>query len=240
MTGQTTDDGLIVAEGPHLLDEAGRGRWVVQQILATPDARARHEGLFQASGAEILEVEARAFESVSATEATQGLLALLRPAHWSWEDMTQATALIVVLDGIQDPGNAGTIVRSAEAFGATGVVLLKGCVHVANGKLLRASAGSIFRVPFLEGVPAEACIERLRSKDIQVYALDASGATELSQAEFSKPCAIVIGSEASGVSRQLLSEAEAVRIPTTRVESLNAAMACSVALFTAQRQRTSR
>src|SRR5438045_60663 len=140
--GRPTEDGLIVAEGPHLVEEASGGEWQIAQVFATARARARHSKLLLKVDAEIVEVSERAFASTAATDSTQEVLALMRPRHWSWKDLLGARALLVVLDGIQDPGNAGTIVRSAEAFGATGVVFLKGCVRVAHGELLRAAAGS--------------------------------------------------------------------------------------------------
>ncbi len=147
-------------------------------------------------------------------------------------------ALVVILDGIQDPGNAGTIVRSAEAFGASGVVFLKGCSRVANGKLLRATAGSIFRVPFLEGVSVFQLATYLRASQLNLYALAASGEASLAHANLRAPCGLVVGSEGAGVSPELLSGAQTLRIPTSNVESLNAAIACSIALFEAQQQRT--
>jgi TrmH family RNA methyltransferase len=145
----------------------------------------------------------------------------------------------VILDGVQDPGNAGTIVRSAEAFGATGLIFLEGSVHVANGKFLRATAGSIFRLPFLENQSGSGLAARVRSAGKRLYALTAQGKASVGEADLRQPCALVVGSEAHGVSPELRSLAEAVRIPTAQVESLNAAVACSIALYEAARQRGS-
>ncbi len=124
-------------------------------MFTTPAARDRHAELLSRVDAELIEVSSRAFASLASTETTQEVLALLQPRRWSWEDLTPATALVLVLDGVQDPGNAGAIVRSAEAFGATGVVFLEKCARVANAKFLRATAGSIFRLPYLESLTVE-------------------------------------------------------------------------------------
>ena len=97
------------------------------------------------------------FHSISTTESPQGVIALVRPPAWKEDDLFQKTPLIVVLDSVQDPGNAGTLIRAAEAFGATGAMLLKGTANAWNPKTLRASAGSLFRLPMIDSLtPAEA------------------------------------------------------------------------------------
>ncbi len=93
-------------------------------------------------------------QSISGTETSQGVMALVKPPEWKLEQLFRGRPLVVVLDGLQDPGNAGAIVRAAEAFGATGALFLKGAASPYNPKTLRASAGSLFRVPFLAGVDA--------------------------------------------------------------------------------------
>lgn len=238
--GRPTEDGLIVVEGPHLVEEALDGEWQIEQVFATARARVSHSQLLLKVDAEIVEVSERAFAATAATDSTQEVLALLRPRNWSWKNLLGLCALIVALDGIQDPGNAGTIVRSAEAFGATGVVFLKGCVRAANGKLLRAAAGSMFRVPFLEAVAVEEFLEQARLNGLFTYALMVDGSATLDDADLQSRCALAVGSEGAGVSRELLVAAHAVSIPTVKVESLNAATACSIALFEAHRQRSAR
>jgi RNA methyltransferase, TrmH family len=242
-TGRPTDEGLIVVEGPHLVEEALRSPWTIEQIFTTTKSSSVHGRLLSRIGAELrdvelIEVESRAFASVASTETTQELLALVRPKIWSFSHLMKTDALVVVLDGIQDPGNAGTIVRSAEAFGATGVALLKGCVHVANGKFLRATAGSIFRMPFVDSRAASEFIREARQASLFSYSLSAHAPASLLAANLRQGCALIVGSEGAGVSAELLSDSQEISIPTQQVESLNAAIACSIALFEAQRQRT--
>jgi TrmH family RNA methyltransferase len=145
----------------------------------------------------------------------------------------------MVLDGLQDPGNAGSVVRAAEAFGATGVMFIKGTASPYHPKTLRASAGSLFRVPFLASLDASLARAALKQRRLDVYAaMPFTGSERLAQdIDFTRRCAVIIGSESRGVSRELQGIAEDVAIPTVGVESLNAAVAASVLLYEARRQR---
>ena len=136
--GTLTEDGYAVAEGTHLLAEARAARREIGAVLAAESAASRFP--------EARAISDKAFREIASTETPQGIIALVRPAAWTLENMLTANALLVVLDGIQDPGNAGAILRAAEAFGASGVVFLKGTVNPYNPKCLRGSAGSAFRI----------------------------------------------------------------------------------------------
>jgi TrmH family RNA methyltransferase len=235
--GRLTPDGWLVIEGPHLLTEALASQWELGPVLTTPQGRERYSELLAEVNTELIEVSAHALAAVASTETTQEILALLRPRIGAWREVTGPPGLTVILDGIQDPGNAGTIVRSAEAFGAGGVVFLEGCVHVANGKFLRATAGSIFRLPFLEAVSRAELIKEATAAGMDLYALTANGEHSLTTTNLRARCALIAGSESNGVSAELLAAAKEVSIPTNKVESLNAAVACSIALFEVARQR---
>ena len=243
--GRPTAEGWVVIEGPHLLGETLGSRWRPGTVVTTPAGREQHAPLLANLQVQPIEVPARVFAQIASTESTQEILALVQPPTASWRNMidnemvTTVSSLTIVLDGIQDPGNAGTIIRSAEAFGATGVILLEGCVGVANGKFLRATAGSLFRVPVAAGVGRSEFVARMAVAAMNLYALTASGETPVAEADLRSPFALVVGSEGHGVSREILDAAKGVAIPTKRVESLNAAVACSVALFEAARQRGS-
>jgi TrmH family RNA methyltransferase len=214
-----------------------RSPWQIERLLITPAGRERHCELLSQITAEVVEIPARAFESLSGTEVSQEIMALVKPRAVSWADCLSGPGITVVLDCIQDPGNAGTIVRSAEAFGASGVIFLEGSVRVANGKFLRAAAGSLFRLPYLENQNRSTLMTNLRFSNRALYALLADAAHSLDKTDLRKPCAIVVGSEAHGVSAELRACATGVRIPTMQVESLNAGVACSIVLFEAVRQR---
>jgi TrmH family RNA methyltransferase len=236
-SGRTTGDGRIVIEGPHLLREAARSSWRIEQVLVTSNGRDRHSLLLSQIDAELIEIPPRAFESLAGTETSQEIMALVTPRAGTWNECLSGPGVTVIIDGVQDPGNAGTVARSAEAFGAAGLIFVDGSVHVANGKFLRATAGSIFRMPYLENQTGAAVMAHLGATGRKLYALMPQAAISLSQADLRQPCAIVVGSEAQGVSAELRCCAEALCIPTTQVESLNAGVACSIALFEAARQR---
>jgi TrmH family RNA methyltransferase len=238
-SGRAMEDGLLLAEGPHLVSEALNSLWRVRHVLATPESIARLPELFNRLGRiEVTEVAERAFHSLASTEHTQGVLALVEPRRWELAELFLLGGPLVILDGIQDPGNAGTIVRSAEAFGTGGVLFVEGSVRVGNAKVLRASAGSIFRMPFHEGSGAYEVINEARSAGVKLFALAAKqepGAIPRLPAD--GRFAFVVGSEGRGVQPKFMAAAEALAIPTVKVESLNAAVACSIVLFEAARQR---
>jgi RNA methyltransferase, TrmH family len=238
--GRETEEGWIIAEGPHLLAEATRSQFGIAQVLLTSEARKTHARLLERLGAEIIEVSDRALASIADTQKTQGVISALRAVTWSWADLICYPASVVILDGIQDPGNAGTVVRSAEAFGASGVIFVEGSVRVSNGKFLRASAGSIFRLPFLEGVRRDQLIGLLKGSQITLYGLSASASVAFTEVSFLAPFAVAVGAEGGGLSPEIAGAAQQISIPTTRVESLNAAVSSSLALFEASRQRRSR
>jgi TrmH family RNA methyltransferase len=147
--------------------------------------------------------------------------------------------LVIVLAGLQDPGNLGTILRSAEAFGATGVVSLPGTVSAWNTKAVSASAGSVFRVPFLTSEIDE-CIPRLHGAGLAIFAALSQGAQQAHSADLARPVALIIGNEGNGVPGALAARADStITIPFPGpVESLNAAVAASVLLYEASRQRS--
>ncbi len=236
--GCLTEDGLAVAESFHLLEEALRSDCEIPAVLAAESVRAAVEshvrGLKKTS---IHVLGDDVFRALSATEASQGVMALVRPPHWSVDQLFRGHSLTMVLDGLQDPGNAGTILRAAEAFGATGVAFLKGSVSPYNPKCLRASAGSIFRVPVAAGLDQQLFLAAAEQRKIALFALMPKGVTDVGEVELGAKCAIVVGSEGRGVSERLREKSTAIRIPTVGVESLNAALAAGIALFVARKQR---
>ena len=225
--GSLTEEGWCVAESFHLLEEALRSDVEIPVVIASESAERR---LPELKASRVVVLSDALFQTIATTETSQGVMALVRPPEWSVEQFFRGQSLVVVLDGIQDPGNAGTIVRAAEAFGATGVMFLKGTVSPHNPKTLRASAGSLFRVPVVA-----ASIPR----DVDIYAaMPFTGSERMAgDVDFTRRCAIVIGSEGRGVSKELLGVAEHIAIPTVAVNSLNAAVAASVILYEARRQR---
>ena len=180
------------------------------------------------------------FASVVETQSPQGVAALIVPPVPSIEDILVRTPLVLIAAGLQDPGNLGTLVRSAEAFGATGVLTTPGTVSAWNQKALRASVGSVFRMPVVAATLED--VAALKSRGLRLLA--AVGAHEFGvpaahATDFTAPCALLIGNEGAGLSQEWLALADGrVTIPCPGpVESLNAAVAGSLLLYEASRQR---
>jgi RNA methyltransferase, TrmH family len=236
--GTLTAEGLCVAETFHLLEEALRSGLETPVVLAAASVRPmveRHVGKLH--GVRLITVSDAALQEASGTEAAQGVIALVRPPRWTLDQVFRGRPLVVVLDGLQDPGNAGTIARSAEAFGATGMLWLKGCVSPWNSKTLRASAGSLFRMPFMEGMEPGLARAALQQRRAGVWVTVPRGGEAIQDADLTRPCALVIGSEGRGVSQEMHGAGRDLHIPTAGVESLNAGLAAGILLYEAWRQR---
>ena len=241
---------LAGIEGPNLLEEALRAGLRLDCVFIAQGAEHLLEGLRLPESADVLLVPRELLNSVLATETPQPVAALVEPPEWSWEQLlglrekaasllALATPLVIVLAGLQDPGNLGTILRSAEAFGATGVLSLPGTVSAWNPKAVRASAGSLFRLPLISA-SAEDCLARLRAAGVKILSTAVDGAEAADRIDLAGPVALIIGNEGNGVPEEVASQADqAVTIPCPGpVESLNAAVAASVLLYEASRQRT--
>jgi TrmH family RNA methyltransferase len=236
--GGLTNDGLCVAEGFHLLEEAVRSGLEIKAVLATgTSVSAAAAAAGEGTAARLLSAPEALFRECASTENSQGVITLVRPPAWSEPDLFSERALVLVLDGIQDPGNAGTLLRSAEAFGASGALLLKGCVNPWNPKALRASAGSVFRLPLLDLVTPEEAIAAFTTRNLPLWTTIVDAGLPLDQADLSSACGIAVGSEAHGVSAEIRRFSCGLTIPTRSVESLNAATAGSIVLYEAARRR---
>jgi TrmH family RNA methyltransferase len=233
--------GLIAIEGEHLLEEALRSGLLFKTIFISERAEAP---AWLPRSIEVVELTEEVFSSAVDTQHPQGIAALLAPPMWTLEDVLPArtadagSALLLIAAGVQDPGNLGTLVRSAEAFGATAVLTTPGTVSAWNQKALRASAGSVFRMPVV-GIAASDAGE-LKARGVRLLAAVAGGAGRpLTGTGLTQACALMIGNEGAGLSAEWRALADAeIGIPMPgRVESLNAAVAGSLLLYEASRQR---
>jgi TrmH family RNA methyltransferase len=233
--GGLTEQGWFIADTPHLLEEALRSGLEVQVVLAAESASRPVRDLVK--GPRLAIVEDALFQKLSDTASSQNVIALVTPPSWTLEQMLGARSLVIALDGVQDPGNAGAIVRVAEAFGASGAIFLKGTVSPFNTKTLRASAGSLFRLPFVHSLDAAAARAALEPAGMTFYAAMPHAAAPLAEADLTRSSVIVIGAEGGGVSEPMRRGAIGLSIPTAGVESLNAAVAAGIILYEARRQR---
>lgn len=235
-----TPPGECAIEGVKLLEEALRSGLDLNSIFFSEAARPLAEKLLPQINAhsETLILPNALFNSIVPSDTPQGVAALLKLRTISTAELLErATAgPFVVAAGLQDPGNLGTILRSAEAFGAAGVFLTEGTVSPYNSKVLRGSAGSIFRLPVLQMSSAE-LIPLLRARGVRLIATSSHHGTPLPQTSWTLPLAIFIGNEGAGLSRELTQQMdETLAIPqAAKVESLNAGVAASIVLYEAAR-----
>lgn len=240
--GETTADGYCAIEGMHILEEAIRSGLKFRAVFFSHGAEPRAARLLPQIGAHVETVllPDKLFADTVPSETPQGVAGLVRCKTFTAEDVLakfQAGPLLAIA-GVQDPGNLGTILRSAEAFGAGGVLLGEGTVSPFNSKVVRASAGSVFRLPITKTKLLE-MLPQLRAHGLRLIATSSHKGTPLPAATLTGPLAIFIGSEGAGLSRDVLAGMdEVVAIPhTPRVESLNAGVAASIVLYEAARQR---
>jgi TrmH family RNA methyltransferase len=232
--GALTEQGWMIAEGPHLVEEAWRSNLHIARAVIV-------EGGALPAGVRVgrvIEVSEKVFQSISGTSTPQGVMALVEPKLASFQSILTGVPLVVVLDAVQDPGNAGAIARAAEAFGATGIVFAKGSVSPFHPKTIRASAGSLFRLGIVLATVEETTAGLAGRTTILAGVPHAPGVKTAWDSDLTRPLAIVIGSEGQGVDPRFLKAAERVSIPTRAVESLNAAVAAGVLLYEAARQRS--
>ena len=233
------EDGLIAIEGEHLLQEADRSGLRFDTVFLREDRVVGRERAFP-HHVKVLTVAADAFDHACATDSPQGIAALVKAPEWTLESMLAADEpRLLILAGLQDPGNLGTIIRSAEAFAASGVLLTPGSVSPWNQKALRASAGSSFRLPVIS-LATISQLQHLAEKRIPVYACVADAGASIVEANLRGPIAFVIGNEGAGISDEILSLSDgSLHVPCPgHVESLNAAIAASIVLYEASRQRS--
>jgi RNA methyltransferase, TrmH family len=246
---ELTAAGDCAIEGLRILEEAIRSGLRFRAVFFRESAQDRAERLLPQIGAQVetLLLPDKLFDTLVPSESPQGVAALVRLKEFSLDDVTERLQVgpIVVLAGLQDPGNLGTILRSSEAFGSAGIVLGEGTVSPFNSKVVRASAGSVFRLPMVhrQGKSAttklEEVSEKLRAQGVRLIATSSHKGTPIDQTDLKSPAAIFFGNEGSGLPRDLMARMdESIVIPhTPQVESLNAAIAASIVLYEAERQR---
>ena len=227
--------GMVAIEGDHLMEEALLSGMVLKTVFVS---ERRELPRMVPPAVEVLRLTEEVFGSAVETRSPQGVAALLVPPVHRMEDGMKGTPLILIAVGLQDPGNLGTLIRSAEAFGATGVLTTPGTVSAWNQKALRASVGSVFRMPVASATEVD--VAGLKEWGVRLLAaVGGSGSTVAQDADFAGSCALMIGNEGAGLSAEWMRIAdERVTIPCPGpVESLNAAVAGSLLLYEASRQR---
>lgn len=224
--------GVFAVEGDHLCGELAKGEFRILTALMTENAAVKYPKTAAALGSagEVVVISQEIAEYISDTKAPQGLFAIAAKPHS--DGIPDGAGRLVLLDGVQDPGNVGTILRTAEALGFDGAALSPECADIWSPKTLRASMGSVFRLPCITG-ELPGIISGLKEMGFRVYGsmLDSSAA-KLGELEFPERAAVVIGSEGAGISSATAKACDqAVYIPISGAESLNAGAAAAILLW---------
>lgn len=238
-------EGRFVVEGIRFAEMAAASDWTPALAFVTAEAakKPRAAGVLarlSARGCPIYEVSAALYQKAAATVTPQGLLVVMERRQRTLPDvMTGAPALWVVLDGVQDPGNAGTILRTADAAGATAVITLGETADLFSDKALRASMGSLFHLPVATNVSRETFVRFAERQGVKIFAAAVEPTANLHfSVDYREPAAIVLGQEGSGASPEILEAAQSIYIPMVgQAESLNVSAAAAVLLYEALRQR---
>jgi RNA methyltransferase, TrmH family len=244
--------GQFLVEGVRGIEDGMRSGAKPEHVLYNSELLARTErgnNLFAALSrvvpGQVFEASERALKAAAQTEHPQGILASFAIPEWSWSAVTSERCLALICDGISDPGNMGTLLRSAEAAGADLVVAAEGCVDLYNPKVVRAAMGAHFRLPSLQDLRWDAIMQGLEQLGVgveHVYCTDAAATRDYDAVDWTRSSAIIVSNEARGLSAEAQTACArgggAIRIPMLGgSESLNAAVAGSLIMFEAARQR---
>lgn len=234
-------EGLFVAEGLRVVEELIASEMALHEVVVAPSVEDTPRGRAlvdrAAQKTQVLRTTEAELRSLAGTDTPQGVLAVARIPERGLSDVVlDDPGVVLVLDGVQDPGNLGTLIRAADAFAVAAVIALPGTVDCWNPKVVRSAAGSLFRVPVVYDAAGEVR-EWLASNDVRAYAADAEGA-DVSRIVAAPRAALIVGNEGAGLSddaRAFADEVVAIRMPG-RAESLNVAVAAGILLYEFTRQ----
>ncbi|MEG1848202.1 MAG: RNA methyltransferase [Lachnospiraceae bacterium] len=234
------EEDCFVVEGTKMFLEAPDAK--IREVFVTQEYHAKCDtqvlAKLQRCSCEL--VSGEVFAKISDTQTPQGILCVVEQLHYTIEDILQKESpLVVLLEDLQDPGNLGTIIRTGEGAGIGGVLMSKDTVDIYNPKTIRATMGSIYRVPFLYVEELSGIIQQLQKKQIQVYAAHLEGDNYYNSYNYKQGTAFLIGNEGNGLKKETADLADAyLKIPMEgQVESLNAGVATALLLYEARRQR---
>jgi TrmH family RNA methyltransferase len=235
-----TEQGIFIVEGIRMFREIPREQ--ILEVYVSETFLQQLSGKEVAKQYEVIEVSDSVFAHMTQTQTPQGILAVVKQNQWTLEQLLTKSKnpLFLVIENIQDPGNLGTMLRSGEAAGITGIIASKGTVDLYNPKTVRSTMGSIFRVPMVYTEDLPRTIRQLQQEGIVVYAAHLEGAVSYDELDYTNPSAILIGNEGNGLSEEAANASDRrIKIPMEgQVESLNAAISSAVFLYEAHRQRS--
>lgn len=232
------EQGLFVAEGRKMFGEAPR-EWI-SKVYVSETLAADTQLMEQVEALPHEIVTDPVFKQMSDTQTPQGILTVLKKPSYTMEEILGGeNPLVMILEDLQDPGNAGTIFRTGEGAGISGVLLTKTCVDITNPKVIRSTMGSIYRMPFLYVENVVSLTQELKKRNIRTFAAHLKGRNAYDQESYTGGSAFLIGNEGKGLTEEAADSADClIRIPMCgKVESLNAAMASGILMYEAARQR---
>ena len=236
---QRREEGLFVVEGRKMVLEAPESLLV--KVFATEKYLSEHGELEQDVSIELVSDSVMAH--MSDTKSPQGILAVVKQPVYNIEEMlkTEENALFMLLENLQDPGNLGTIIRTAEGAGVTGIIMSQDTVDVYNPKVIRSTMGSVYRVPFVYADDMQASVNKLKNAGVRIFAAHLEGSRDYDLEDYREPAGFLIGNEANGLTDGISRLADCyIRIPMRgRVESLNASVAAALLMYEAAKQRKS-
>lgn len=230
-------------EGIRSIDQCIKSNGKIEYIVYSKDLLSKDGEDFLSDiknkDYDFYEVPEKIFKSISDTDNPQGILAVIKFNEYLLNDIFKENNFLIILDKVQDPGNLGTIIRTADAFGANGVIVTSGCVDVYNPKTIRSTMGSIFQIPIVYIDDIIEAIDILKGKNINIISSSLDTDKYSYDIDFKSDCALVIGNEARGISGEVIDVSDKlVKIPMNgRAESLNAAIASGVLMYEVLRQR---
>ena len=237
----------FVVEGPRMVVEAPVDRLKAVYVSESFDTNPENQKILaqlrdkcEVAHAVMETVADSVFKSVSDTQTPQGIMAIVAYPEYELEDLMDGEKThLLILESIQDPGNLGTMVRTGEGAGITGVIMNKTTVDLYNPKTIRSTMGSIYRVPVLVTEDLSATLEELKAKDVSLYAAHLKGTSSYDEQDYTKACGFLIGNEGNGLTDETADLADAyIRIPMEgQVESLNAAISATILMYETNRQR---
>jgi len=227
----------FVVEGIKMVEEAPKDRIV--KVYISENFTKTNEETVKKIDAEYEIVSDNVFSQMSDTKTPQGILAIVKMLDYSMNDLIKDIPLIAIIENLQDPGNLGTIIRTGEGAGISGVLMSSNTVDIYNPKTIRSTMGSIFRVPFVYENDFLNAIDFIKNRNITIFAAHLDGKNSYTEEKYSGPSAFLIGNESNGLTESAAKKADVlIRIPMCgKVESLNAAIATTVLLYEARRQR---
>ena len=232
------EQGLFVAEGRKMFGEAPAD-WI-EKVYVSETLTSDPALMEQVEKLPYDIVADSVFRQMSDTQTPQGILTVLRRPSYTLEDILGGkNPLVMVLEDLQDPGNAGTILRTGEGAGVSGVLLTRTCVDMTNPKVIRSTMGSVYRMPFLYVESVVSLTQELKKHNIRTFAAHLKGRNSYDQESYTGGTAFLIGNEGKGLTEEAAHSADClIRIPMCgKVESLNAAMASGILMYEAARQR---